>query len=234
MLDQIAAIAQALSAVLEPEGYLPELTIESLTETLAIKQQTDDGVIPVAVHQLSDGVRAAFGLVADIAFRCAKLNPHFGASAALRTHGIVLIDEVDLHLHPSWQQKILNTLQLAFPNIQFIVTTHSPQVLSAIPKECVRSLDAGGSVMPEAETQGVESQDIPARVFATPPAPEDDEWARKLNEYAAVEALGRADEHRDLYQDLARHFGPDYPPLRRIEIHRKFVAAKNRAGEGRA
>ena len=88
--------------------------------------------------------------------------------------------------------------------------------------------------MPETETQGVESQDILAQVFATSPAPEDDEWTQKLNEYATAQARGKADEHQYLYQALARHFGSDYPALQRIEIHRRFVAAKNREGEDRA
>lgn len=225
---QIRAISSCLGCVFAPEEYLPELTIESLTDELAIKQVTSSGTVPVAISQLSDGVRAVFGLVADIAFRCAKLNPHFGAFAPQQTEGIILIDEVDLHLHPAWQQRILGTLQMAFPNLQFIVTTHSPQVVSSVPMECVRiiDLDEDESDSSSSQTQGVESQDILANVFDTNPAPENDEWVIKLSEYASKVALGHAGDKDPLYQELVEHYGTDYQPLLRIELQRRFLNRK--------
>ena len=90
------------------------------------------------VSQLSDGIRNTVALVADLAYRAVQLNPHLAERAALETDGIVLIDEVDMHLHPSWQQTILTSLREAFPKVQFIVTTHSPQVLSTVQKENIR------------------------------------------------------------------------------------------------
>lgn len=68
----------------------------------------------------------------EIAFRCYLLNPHLGENAPAMTKGVVLVDEIDLHLHPSWQLHILNDLRAAFPEIQFIVTTHAPLVISQI------------------------------------------------------------------------------------------------------
>ena len=79
---------------------------------------------------LSDGYRNLLGLVADIAFRCFRINPHLGEDAAKKTKGIVLIDELDLHLHPKWQKQVVKNLHETFPYIQFVVTTHSPLVLS--------------------------------------------------------------------------------------------------------
>lgn len=93
------------------------------------------------LNQLSDGIQNVFGLVADIAYRCYLLNSYLGENAVKETEGIVLIDEVDMHLHPEWQQTILTDLQKAFPKIQFIVTTHSPQVLTTVPSECIRIID---------------------------------------------------------------------------------------------
>lgn len=66
-------------------------------------------------------------MVADIAARMAEANP--GKENPLSTSGIILIDEVDLHLHPQWQRTILKSLHSIFPNVQFIVTTHSPSVI---------------------------------------------------------------------------------------------------------
>jgi predicted ATP-binding protein involved in virulence len=86
------------------------------------------------VEQLSDGVRNMIALVADIAYRMARLiNSDLGREAARETPGLVLIDEVDMHLHPEWQQVVLKTLTLAFPRVQFVLTTHSPQVISPVP-----------------------------------------------------------------------------------------------------
>ena len=81
---------------------------------------------------LSDGIRCTLAMVMEIAFRCYLLNPHLGVNAPVMTKGVVLVDEIDLHLHPSWQLHILNDLRAAFPEIQFIVTTHAPLVISQI------------------------------------------------------------------------------------------------------
>lgn len=81
---------------------------------------------------LSDGYRNMVAMVADIAHRAARLNPHLEAEAACETAGVVLIDEIDLHLHPKWQRRVVEDLQRAFPNIQFIATTHSPFILQSL------------------------------------------------------------------------------------------------------
>ena len=75
---------------------------------------------------LSDGTRNFFALIADIAHKCVTLNPHLKDKALQETTGIVLIDELDLHLHPEWQKKLLAGLKTTFPQVQFITTTHSP------------------------------------------------------------------------------------------------------------
>ena len=72
-------------------------------------------------------------MVADIAVRCASLNPQFKGEAAQNTPGVVMIDEIDLHLHPKWQRRVVNDLLNAFPKIQFVATTHSPFVIQSLP-----------------------------------------------------------------------------------------------------
>lgn len=83
-------------------------------------------------RMLSDGYRNMVSLVADIAYRCIKLNPHLGRDAVIQTPGIVLIDEIDLHLHPRWQKQIVEDLKCAFPMVQFVVTTHSPFIVQSL------------------------------------------------------------------------------------------------------
>lgn len=89
----------------------------------------------IPLSQLSDGFKSTVSLIADIAYRMASLNPQLGTSVLNETDGIVLIDEVDLHLHPAWQHRILGDLLEIFPKVQFIVTTHAPAVISSAKSE---------------------------------------------------------------------------------------------------
>jgi len=90
---------------------------------------------------LSDGQRSIVSLAGDMAVRCSHLNQTLGLKAAEQTPGVVLIDEIDLNVHPTWQQTILPTLQQCFPKIQFIVTTHSPFVIQSLTKGSIINLD---------------------------------------------------------------------------------------------
>jgi predicted ATP-binding protein involved in virulence len=83
-------------------------------------------------RQLSDGYRNMLGIVADIAQRCVTLNPHLSGLAVAETPGVVLIDEIDLHLHPKWQRRVVADLTRVFPRIQFIATTHSPFIIQSL------------------------------------------------------------------------------------------------------
>lgn len=98
-----------------------------------------DGV-ELSIDSLSDGVKNILTLVADIAYRCSKLNPHLD-NPSKETEGIILIDEIEMHLHPSWQQRIIIDLLNIFDHIQFIITTHSPQVLSSVNNTNIRIID---------------------------------------------------------------------------------------------
>lgn len=81
---------------------------------------------------MSDGYRSMIGLVADLAFRCIKLNPHLGADAIKETEGLVMIDELDMHLHPTWQRHVVRDLMRCFPKLQFVATTHSPFIVQSL------------------------------------------------------------------------------------------------------
>lgn len=96
----------------------------------------EDGLwMSMPLSQMSDGYKSTISLIADIAYRIAVLNPQLGAAAICKTDGVILIDEVDLHLHPAWQHRILGDLQEIFPRVQFIVTTHAPAVISSAKSE---------------------------------------------------------------------------------------------------
>jgi predicted ATP-binding protein involved in virulence len=98
---------------------------------------------------LSDGQRVAIALVVDIARRMCLLNPHLGELVTKTTPGVVLIDELDVHLHPKWQRLMTTGLQAAFPEVQFIAASHSPQVLGELKPEQIILLTQDGVAHPE-------------------------------------------------------------------------------------
>ncbi|MBP6663736.1 MAG: AAA family ATPase [Chitinophagales bacterium] len=80
----------------------------------------------------SDGIRSFTNIVAELAFRCIVLNAHYGKDAVKKSYGVVMIDELDLHLHPNWQRQVVGNLKAAFPNLQFVVSTHSPFIVQSL------------------------------------------------------------------------------------------------------
>jgi predicted ATP-binding protein involved in virulence len=103
--------------------------------------ERDNKVEKLFFGQLSDGYRNLIGMVADIAYRCIKLNPHLGENVISHTPGIVLIDDLDLHLHPNWQKRIVADLKNIFTSIQFVATTHSPFIVQSLKADELINLD---------------------------------------------------------------------------------------------
>lgn len=127
---------------------------------------TKDGQ-ELGFSQLSEGERAVAALVGDIARRTAsKESP----PDPTENRGLVLIDEIDLHLHPKWQAYVLPSLLRTFPNLQFVVTTHSPIVLSYVDTECVRLLD-GFHLVNAPLTRGRDYSALLTEVFGVPLRP---------------------------------------------------------------
>ena len=130
----------------------------SVVEQTLVMEMEGKGAQPF--HLLSDGQRIMVGLVADIAIKAAILNPHLGESVLQETPGVVLIDEIDLHLHPRWQRHLVTDLKRTFPNIQFFATTHSPQVIGETPPEQIIKLEADGQWSRPDQTIGLSSDEI--------------------------------------------------------------------------
>jgi predicted ATP-binding protein involved in virulence len=110
---------------------------------------------PLDISSLSDGYRTHFALVVDVARRMVQLNPNDDLNDEIRgtnSEAIILIDEMDLHLDPTWQASVVRGLQTAFPNAQFILTTHSEQVIGSVEASSVRKLVGGDG---EVLVQGV-------------------------------------------------------------------------------
>lgn len=165
---------------------------------------TDGRVQPFRL--LSDGFRITLGLVADLAWRALRLNPHLGADAPTRAEGVVIIDEIDLHLHPSWQRRILGDLRRAFPGIQLVVTTHSPQVIASAKREWVRRITPT-SVMPVGHVEGRDSNSLLVELFGDRERPADTEAC--LIELFQFIDQDRTEDAQRLMAELERTLGFD-------------------------
>ena len=121
----------------------------------------------VMFHDLSAGQRIMVILIGDLARRAITLNPHMGRDVLEKTVGIVTIDELDLHLHPKWQRRVIHDLKQTFPRIQFIASTHSPQLIGeALPEE-IRVLEDWDVSIPE-RSFGLDSNRVLQEVMHAP------------------------------------------------------------------
>lgn len=162
-IPELEAVRHAVASIL---GNYDKPYTDKTPAELFIHKKGDP--TPYRLSQLSDGYRTMLALAMDLARRMAVVNAENYAAtgkSVLESPAIVLIDEVELHLHPSWQQRVLPDLMRTFSNTQFIVTTHSPQVISSVKPENVRILKDGQVVSPEHSTYGAESSRVLDEIF---------------------------------------------------------------------
>ncbi len=103
----------------------------------------------IPLFYLSDGLRIMAGIAAEIAYRCVMLNDHLGSQVIKQSEGIVLIDELDMHLHPNWQRHVVSDLKAAFPKLQFVATTHSPFIVQSLESSELINLDSETDIQPK-------------------------------------------------------------------------------------
>lgn len=136
-------------------------------------ESTDGSLQKFAMDEMSDGYKNTLSMIGDIAYRMAVLNPMLGDKVLEETSGVVVIDEIDLHLHPQWQQTIISDLNTIFPKIQFIVSSHAPAVINSVAREQIRILDNGEIYMPAAQTYGRDANSILREVMKVSERPTD-------------------------------------------------------------
>ena len=218
-IPELKAVREALSKALLGQYERPRM--QGTPPELIINEKGTDRAYKVS--QLSDGYRAMLALVMDLARRMAQAH---GAGSPpgespLNSPAIVLIDEVELHLHPSWQQTVLTTLMEIFPNTQFIVTTHSPQVLTSIPARYIRILSDGKAYPVNEQTQGTEASRLLKLIFGVDPRPQNLGIVQALNDYTKLvyEEQWDTPEAEVLREKLADHYGSDEPKLMELDLH---------------
>lgn len=167
--------------------------------------EKDGQTLPL--DQFSDGESTLLLMVGDIARSLARTRRE---EQQLADEGVVLIDGIELHLHPRWQRSVMPALTATFPNIQFIVTTHSPQVIGEVPRECVISLD-DFRVVPTPPTYGKDTNSILETVMG---ASSRDEAIKA--QLATLSDLIEADDFdgaRARIKELSALLGDDDPDL---------------------
>jgi predicted ATP-binding protein involved in virulence len=122
-LPELNAVRRCITTLF-PNLSNPRFTLNPLR--FVVSQDGEE----LEIDQLSDGYKTMLGLAIDLSWRMAGANPHL--EDPLAAEAIVMIDEVDLHLHPAWQQRVVSDLLRCFPNTQFILTTHSSVVVEGI------------------------------------------------------------------------------------------------------
>lgn len=158
----------------------------------------------IPLNQLSDGYKGMISLVADIAYRMATLNPQLGTEVLTKGDGVVLIDEVDLHLHPAWQQKVIDNLMDIFPEVQFIVSTHAPAIISSVKTDKLRILSNKEVCMTANQVYGKDVNSVMKEIMGVNDRPDKivelfEEFYRLLSEKKYDEAgavLDKLDEER--------------------------------------
>ncbi|MCU0863964.1 MAG: AAA family ATPase [Planctomycetes bacterium] len=167
--------------------------------------------------QLSDGEKCLLAMVADIARRLALANP--GVKDPRTAAAVVLIDEIELHLHPRWQREVVPGLRRAFPNCQFLVSTHSPQVLASVKPQDVYVLAKGehGIVATRPSVSfGRESNEILLEVMDTPARPA--EIRARLDAMFARIDVGDLAGAKAIRAQLEMDIGADEPEFVRADM----------------
>lgn len=210
----LASVNEAVRKCVDCENLLFDIKKQEL---LLIQGPNHEGM---PFHLLSDGVRTMLAMVMEIAFRCFLLNPHLGKNAAKNTSGIVLIDEIDLHLHPEWQKRVINDLQNAFPNLQFIVTTHAPLVIGSLKNGKIFSIKDNQTYDFPLQT----GKDANYILNEMGTSEMDDNLKDKLTRYFLLieKGLGNDDDAMRIRKELEVELGENHTELQRADMMLSF------------
>ena len=179
----------------------------------------NQGKIELDVGQLSDGERGVLALVLDLARRLSQANPSLDDPLS-EGHAVVLIDEIDLHLHPKWQRQIIHNLTKTFPRCQFIATTHSPQVIGEVEHDRIHIMD-DGEVYSPTHSFGVDSSRVLEEIMdADPRATEVEQLLKAVSQEVGRQRYNIA---RQLLNQLVERVGESDPEVTRISTLLDFM-----------
>jgi predicted ATP-binding protein involved in virulence len=198
-LPNLKQVRNAVKTIIRPEARVyctqttsVKLMVEWTMETGEKRELT--------LNQLSAGYRNMLALVMDFARRLAQANPHL--ENPLEAEAILMIDELDLHLHPTWQQKIIPDLRKVFPNTQIIATTHSPEIVTTVDRNQVWILEDYQIKACPYPTKGMKSSDMVRYVLGLENLRPDTEESRKLTALFNAIDNGNIEEAKRLQKEL--------------------------------
>lgn len=182
----------------------------------------------VDTDNLSDGLRRLVNIVLDLSFRCMLLNKGiYELESCKKTTGTVLIDEIDLHLHPTLQSVVVKGLRNAFPKIQFIITSHAPMVMTEIPindKNKIYRLGYSkkdGYSAQEIQTYGLDASTIIEAILGVVPRAQ--EVDNRLNVLFSLIDLDKYEDAREILSTMQKEFGDNLPELSKAEAMLNFL-----------
>ncbi len=207
---QLQAARNAISS-LQPD--FSDLRVIRASLQMMVKKQGNE----LVVNQLSDGEKCLLALVGDLARRLATANPYL--DNPLTGSGVVLIDEIELHLHPKWQREIIPALLRTYPNCQFIVSTHSPQIISHVKPDNIYVISATpeGVIQEQPENSyGRDSNQILEDLMGVSERPQ--QIKNGLSDLFKLIEQGNLETAKQLRQNLATQIGEDDPEFVRADV----------------
>ncbi len=221
-LKELDVVRKAIAKMI-PGASNPRIQLRPLRFVVTLQDESGKPE-HLALDHLSGGYRIMLALAADLARRMAQGNPHL--ENPLDTEAVVLIDEVELHLHPLWQQRVLDDLVRTFPNTQFIVSTHSPQVLTTVKAEQIirlyREDDEILAEIPSAATMatyGAKAGDVLAFVMGVKERPPNNPFKKTLDAYVKLIGAGQGKSPEALaYRRQLETLSPRDPALDRADM----------------
>lgn len=188
-------------------------------------------------RMLSDGLRNMLAMVADITCRAVVLNPHLGELAAELTSGIVLIDEIDRHLHPRWQRRVVEDLRTTFPQLQFFATTQSPFIIQALRPGELIDLEAQQRTGPPSQSiedivEQVMGVQVPQRSLRYQRMMEAaEEYFRVLQEAEGTTSAERREELKRRLDELSEPFSDEIGYHAFLRVKREVTGLGGRQQE---
>ncbi|MBQ9014175.1 MAG: AAA family ATPase [Bacilli bacterium] len=210
---QLNCVRNAISSMIK--GY-SNLKIKLNPSRMVITNSKNE---ELRIEQLSGGYKAILSVVSDIAKRLALANPH--SINPLNEQAVILIDEIDLHLHPKWQKTIVADLKRTFPNCQFIVSTHSPFIVQSLKQEELINIECNETQEESGSFEGWSIEEI--QEYKMNVETKTEKYKRLINDFTDAVDDENLDDVKKLYNELKVMLRPESQERKLIDIDMRMV-----------
>ena len=186
---------------------------------------TNSEGIDLEIDQLSGGYKAVLSVIADIAKRLSIANPE--SSNPLEEEAVILIDELDLHLHPKWQKEIVADLKRTFPNCQFIISTHSPFIIQSLDADELFDIKSMSFAEEKGNYKGWSIEEIQEHKMGV--EPKTTIFNDYLERFSSAIDNENYDVVKELYEKLKEMVSPDSNESRVLKLDMEMAEADDKA-----